>query len=31
MVRLLAGMVYGLSGGRPLVGSSLSALARKPG
>ena len=31
MVRLLAGMVYGLSGGRLLVGSSLSALARKPG
>jgi SAM-dependent methyltransferase len=31
IVRLLAGMVYGLSGGRLLIGSSLSALARKPG
>jgi hypothetical protein len=30
-VRLLARMVYGLSRGRLLVGSSISALARKPG
>ena len=29
-VRLLAGMVSGLSRGRLLVGSSISALARKP-
>jgi 2-polyprenyl-3-methyl-5-hydroxy-6-metoxy-1,4-benzoquinol methylase len=30
-VRLLARMVYGLTRGRLLVGSSISALARKPG
>ena len=30
-VRLLARMVYGMSRGRLLVGSSISALARKPG